>query len=100
MLTPVSGSVMLTLPSKKTKVGPGTPKRNGVKTPNHGVFLCLTKIVVPLVRALSWWRAAGGRKAGRSPFPGSSNLLHVAAQSLEPLSGGSYIQEMEPSYGN
>lgn len=94
-LTAPNRKAMLATLSQKTKAGIGTPFSKGVKTPIQGVFYCLTKMVAPMVRP-SILVARGGQPQGwPAPLPGSSNPLRVAAQRLEPLSGGLYLQAKE-----
>ncbi|ANE54774.1 hypothetical protein [Methylomonas sp. DH-1] len=84
---PQHKTILISL-SQKTKVGIGTPLSKGVKTPNQGVFYCLKKMVAPAVRPSILVARSGQPQGWPAPLPGSSNLLRVAAQSLEPLSGG------------
>lgn len=95
LLTAPNPKAMLAPLSQKTEAGIGTPLRKGVKTPNQGVFYCLKKMVAPLVRPSILVARSGQPQGWPAPFPGSSNPLRVAAQSLEPLCGGYQTSEKE-----
>jgi hypothetical protein len=65
-----------------------TPFSNGVKTPIHGVFYCLKKIVAAKIRAFVMVAHSGQPQGWPAPLPGSSNLLCAAAQRLKSTGGG------------
>lgn len=87
-LTPGRVSSMICAVAAIAATGIGTPFSIVVKTPLPGVFYCLKKIGTPLVRAFVMVARNGQPQGWPDPMPGSSNLLRVAAQSLEPLRGG------------
>ncbi|WP_442498155.1 hypothetical protein [Methylobacter sp. sgz302048] len=90
LLTPVMAAAMLSLLSQKTKVGIGTPHK-GYRPLSNVAFLCPSKTQAALLcRRVSVMAGCIGlplkRQAGS--FAGSSNLMQLAAQRLEPKGGG------------
>ena len=78
-----------------------TPASNGVKTPSHGVFLCLKKIVTAKIRALTMAARLGPLSSGPvstkplvAPLPGGETPIRAAAQRISPFGGG-FIHAME-----
>lgn len=81
--------------SQKTKVGFRSSLRKGVKTPNQGVFYCLKKMVAPSVRPSILVARSGQPQGWPAPFPGTANLLRVAARQFAAVGGGYQTSEKE-----
>jgi len=83
--------------ASNTLVGFRSLKSIGVKTPNHGVFLCLKKIVADKIRDFYPVMVAcsGQPKGWPAPMPGTANLLHVAAQQFAVVGGGYQSSALE-----
>ena len=96
-LTPRRAWLMMSAVIAAAMAGIRTPNRKGVKAPHHGVFLCPT-FSHGLGFAVFIMVGCSGQPQGWPvPFPGSSNPLHPAAQSLEPLRVGLSHSEKDKS---
>lgn len=76
-----------------TSARPINPEKQGVNTPNHGVFYCPKKIVAPLVRAFVMVARSGLLKSGPKPCLGVDNPLRVAAQNPSTFGGGLFLRQ-------
>jgi hypothetical protein len=90
-LTNYALSAMLFSLSQKTKAGIGTPNQGHHRPLSNVVFLCPSKTQAALCRLYSVMAGCIGQtlKQGLAgSLAGSSNLMQLAAQRLEPKGGG------------